>query len=266
MKKLQEVCVVVLSVLFLMAQPLVGAQKAVFAHYMLWVPSTSDEVAGFISDIKTAQAAGIDGFAINTADWSAVDWAIPRCDKMWQAAELLGLDFKLFFSVDLTGSLGNLAGDIVSMVARYSGRPNTMKINGKVFLSTFVGQDKTFGFPTPQQGWQQGVIEPLRNQGIQVYLVPDFVPNVNPPGPGQVGYPTQAQVSEIFAQFPFLGGIFQWFAWPFFYGNLQDVSSQADVSYLCVYFLEFYNKKCCTLLVSTSVLRLELKESRTWPL
>jgi len=103
---------------------------------------------------------------------------------MWQAAELLGLDFKLFFSVDLTGSLGNLAGDIVSMVARYSGRPNTMKINGKVFLSTFVGQDKTFGFPTPQQGWQQGVIEPLRNQGIQVYLVPDFVPNVNPPGPG----------------------------------------------------------------------------------
>jgi hypothetical protein len=44
----------------------------------LWVPSTSDDVAGFITDIKLAQSAGIDGFAINTADWSAVGWAIPR--------------------------------------------------------------------------------------------------------------------------------------------------------------------------------------------
>ena len=86
----------------------------------MWVPSTSDDVSGFITDIKMAQAAGIDGFAINTADWSAVNWAIPRCDKIWQAAETLNSGFKLFFSVDLTGSLGNMAGDILP---RGHGRP-----------------------------------------------------------------------------------------------------------------------------------------------
>jgi hypothetical protein len=39
-------------------------------------------------------------------------------------------------------------------------------------------------------------------------------------------------VSAVFSQFPFIDGIFQWSAWPFFYGNLQNVSNQADVSYL----------------------------------
>jgi len=148
----------------------------------LWVPSTSDDVSGFITDIKMAQAAGIDGFAINTADWSAVNWAIPRCDKIWQAAETLNSGFKLFFSVDLTGSLGNMAGDIVAMAARYANRPYTLKVDGKVFLSTFVGQDKTFGYPTPQQGWDQAVLTPLRSQGVSVYFIPFFVPNNERPG------------------------------------------------------------------------------------
>lgn len=221
-----------LLVLFLagQARPSAAAPKLVFAHYMLWVPSTSDDVSGFITDIKMAQAAGIDGFAINTADWSAVNWAIPRCDKIWQAAETLNSGFKLFFSVDLTGSLGNMAGDIVAMAARYANRPNTLKVDGKVFLSTFVGQDKTFGYPTPQQGWDQAVLTPLRNQGVPVYFIPFFAPNNE--RPGQVGYPSPSQVSDVFAQFPFMDGIYQWSAWPFFYGDLQTVSNQADVNYL----------------------------------
>jgi hypothetical protein len=188
-----------------------------------------------------------------------------RCDKIWQAAETLGSGFKLFFSVDLTGSLGNMAGDIVAMTSRYANRPNTLKVDGKVFLSTFVGQDKTFGYPTPQQGWDQAVITPLRNQGVPVYFVPFFAPNNERPGTfilvrlciarasalltrsvcvracvcvcvcaraGQVGYPSPQQVVDVFSQFPYLDGIYQWSAWPFFYGDLQDVSNQADVNYL----------------------------------
>jgi hypothetical protein len=148
----------------------------------LWVPSTSDSVSGFMADMRLAQSVGIDGFVLNSGQWSAVDWVIPRCDKIWQAAENLNSSFKLFFSVDLTGSLGSMPADIVSMIARYAHRPNTLKVDGKVFVSTFVGQDKTFGYATPQLGWQQAVITPLRSQGIEIYFVPFFAPRNIQPG------------------------------------------------------------------------------------
>jgi hypothetical protein len=49
---------------------------------------------------------------------------------------------------------------------------------------------------------------------------------------GQIGYPGQAQVADVFATFPYLDGLFQWGAWPYFYGNLQNASQAADLNYL----------------------------------
>jgi len=61
-----------------------------------------------------------------------------------------------------------------------------------------------------------------------------------------VGYPSPSQVSDVFAQFPFMDGIYQWSAWPFFYGDLQTVSNQADVNYLYAH--------CCEMIPSPVLL------------
>ncbi|PRP75351.1 putative kinesin K39 [Planoprotostelium fungivorum] len=217
--------------LFALFNLCIAAPKLVFAHYMLWVPANGDDAAGFTKDIQQAQSAGIDGFAINTADWSAVSWAIPRCDKIWDAAEALGTDFKLFFSADMTGSMVNNPNDVINMVSRYHNRTNTLKIDGKVFLSTFVGQSASFGRPSPQEGWQNAVFDPLRSQGIEVYFIPFFAPdNDAQPGGPEMPY-REEQISSLIDRFSFVDGLFQWSAWPFFDGDFQTVSGSDDVAY-----------------------------------
>jgi hypothetical protein len=182
-----------------------AAPNLVICHYMLWVPSTSDDLAGFKNDINLARSFGIDAFILNTADWSAQPWPKPRTDLIWQAADELGGGFKLAFSADMTNSLN--AGDVVDMVQRYANRTSTLKVDGKVFLSTFVGQNTV--------DWQGGVFNPLQQKfGISVYFIPFFDGDPN----------------GLFNQYSFLSGLFHWTAWPYA-GDLQSPNDNLDKQY-----------------------------------
>ena len=141
-----------------------GPQHYVFAHYMVCFATYGENLEGYKREVREAQAAGIDGFALNVGAWSGPDtYYKSRVALIYDAAEQLGTGFKLFFSIDL----GN-TDDIVDMVSTYGTRSNSFRYQGRVLLSTF-GQNGL--------DWQNSVFGPLRNNGIDVFFVPHFWPN-----------------------------------------------------------------------------------------
>lgn len=137
----------------------------VFAHYMVCFSDYGQNLAGYEHDIRDAQAAGIDGFALDVGDYDdpAQIYYNTNIALMYAAAEQLGTGFKLFFSVDM----GN-TNAIVDMINTYAGRPNTFRYGTNVVVSSF-GQDNL--------DWSNGVFLPLKKNGVTVFFVPHFWPN-----------------------------------------------------------------------------------------
>ena len=137
----------------------------VFAHYMVCYGTYGNTVQGFEKDIRDAQAAGIDGFALDMGAYN--DPAQPYYNEniayMYSAAQALGTGFKLFFSIEITN-----AADIVQLISTYANRPNTFLNGTNVVVSTY-GQNGV--------NWQTGVFAPLRQMGVSVCFVPFFWPN-----------------------------------------------------------------------------------------
>jgi glucan endo-1,3-alpha-glucosidase len=141
----------------------------VFAHYMVCFATYGENIQGYKREIQEAQAAGIDGFALNVGAWSGPDtYYQSRVYLMYRAAENLGTGFKLFFSVDFEDST-----NIVNMVESYANRPNTFRYQGKIVLSTYAHND------VPSKGWRgiewtNAIIGKLRKDGCPVFFVPYF--------------------------------------------------------------------------------------------
>src|SRR5215831_3602521 len=69
----------------------------VFAHYMVCFATYGQSIDGYKREIQEAQAAGIDGFALNVGAWDDTQaYYKTRVEMMYQAAEQLGTGFKLF--------------------------------------------------------------------------------------------------------------------------------------------------------------------------
>ena len=135
----------------------------VFAHYMVCFAAYGESVGGYKQEIQDAQAAGIDGFALNVGEWNGPDtYYKTRVEMIYEAAESLTNGFKLFFSVDMPSTNTN---DIVQMVSAYANRTNSFYYNGKLVLSTYLGNGTD---------WTNGVLQPLQSQGINVFFIPGF--------------------------------------------------------------------------------------------
>src|SRR5262249_21770313 len=94
-----------------------------------------------------------------------------------------------FFSVDMANT-----NDIVDMVSQYASRTNSFRYNDRLVLSTFGGNGLD---------WTNGVFEPLRAKGVEVYFVPDF--------PTEGGSPQniKAGVDALIAKYGhFIDGLF----------------------------------------------------------
>jgi glucan endo-1,3-alpha-glucosidase len=141
-----------------------GGPHYVFAQYVIYNPVYGASIAGFEHDIQDAQAAGIDGFAVDLGvyDDPTQEYYNENVAYMYAAAEALGTGFKLFFSVELTNT-----ADIVQLVSTYAGRTNTFLQGTNVVLSTW-GQN--------QLNWTNGVFAPLSQQGISLFFIPFFWP------------------------------------------------------------------------------------------
>src|ERR1700761_4275925 len=100
-----------------------GAQRLVFAHYMLAnqdiaadTPSGEANIAAYQQEIQQAQSIGIDGFALNAGGWSKEPRYIRRASEIFEAAYRLHTNFRLMFSADMCCS--NDAADVLDMVRR----------------------------------------------------------------------------------------------------------------------------------------------------
>jgi glucan endo-1,3-alpha-glucosidase len=159
------VCCLSAWLMFVATVPaLASTPHYVFAHYMVCYSDYGATIQGFEQDIRDAQAAGVDGFALDMPEWNGPDgYYTNNCELMYEAAEQLGTGFKLFFSVEMTNS-----SSIVQMITTFAKRTNTFYYNGKLVISTY-GQNSA--------NWQTGVFQPLlTNSGINVFFVPYFIP------------------------------------------------------------------------------------------
>ncbi|WWC86171.1 uncharacterized protein L201_001044 [Kwoniella dendrophila CBS 6074] len=141
----------------------------VWAHHMVGntYPYTQSNWA---NDISLAQAAGIDGFALNMGSDS---WQVDRISDAYAAAGSSG--FKLFLSLDMTvlpcGSSGD-AQTLVNLVKRFASQAAQAKHDGKVLVSTFAGSDCAIS-------WQNDFVNALDNSGTNIFFVPSIFSNPN---------------------------------------------------------------------------------------
>jgi glucan endo-1,3-alpha-glucosidase len=141
------------------------APHYVFAHYLVCHPTYGANLAGYEREIQEAQAAGIDGFALDEGAYDDPVWFYYNINTalIYRAAEELNTGFKLFFSVDFANT-----DSIVHMISTYAARTNTFRHDGKVVVSTYA-----------QTGlnWLKSVFVPLKRKGISVFFIPYFLPN-----------------------------------------------------------------------------------------
>ncbi|MDR3710465.1 MAG: endo-1,3-alpha-glucanase family glycosylhydrolase [Capsulimonadaceae bacterium] len=160
-----------LTMIALTVQPsATAAPRLVFAHYVLWNADygksiDGDPVKGYMRDIREAQAAGIDGFALDLGAWSAQPYYQPNMDNMFEAAARLNTDFKLFYSADY-GPTYLTAADIREIMRRYLYNPRLspfyFRYNGRPVLSTYGGELQGGGGTGAAAWWKNEVLAPLR--------------------------------------------------------------------------------------------------------
>jgi glucan endo-1,3-alpha-glucosidase len=151
-----------------------AAQKRhyVFAHYMVCFAARGERVEDYKREIRQAQAAGIDGFALNCGAWHDEPHYPRRVKAIYQAAQELGTDFKLFFSVDFAGldrhPPGEFESYVLDMVKPYGHHPSQLRVDERIVVSTFAGEQGV--------DWRNRILAPLKAAGYDMYLVPFFYP------------------------------------------------------------------------------------------
>jgi hypothetical protein len=204
------------------------AQKLVFAHYMVTNqdyqgntdPTQELKIAAYEREIQQAQAAGIDGFALNVGGWLNQNYYIVYSAQMFEAAVRLNTGFKLMFSADMC--CGNAMADVEDMVRRFANDPRYsqvyFKYNGKFVLTTFSGDALGTAFwsqvksdlasgGNPSTSTESAALAEVAgapsNAPLNIFLVPAFFWG------GEI--PNTAAVQQGFAQWSsIIDGSFYW--------------------------------------------------------
>ncbi|KAI3319431.1 carbohydrate-binding module family 24 protein [Xylariaceae sp. AK1471] len=180
-------------VVVLLGKSLVEA-KAVFAHFLVGnVPAFSQ--ADWEADIVLAQAAGIDGFALNIAAGDTSNAA--SIQKAFQAADAKG--FKLFFSFDYLAWGAWDQNVVIQLINTYKVYNSYWKQGTQPLASTFEGTGNI-------NDWYQ----------IKSATGAFFMPDYSSLGP-------QAAAGSGVAD-----GLFSWDAWP---AGASDMTTNIDQQY-----------------------------------
>lgn len=138
--------------------------RTVLAHYMVCFAVHGDGVEAYKREIQEAQAAGIDGFALNEGAWSNEPHYVRRTASLFQAAQELGTGFKFILSLDLATLQPRYIPEIIKA---YAGHPNYLRVGGRPMVSTFSGE--------LQVDWKT-TLGRLKSEGCDVCFVPFFYP------------------------------------------------------------------------------------------
>ncbi|SMY29512.1 unnamed protein product [Zymoseptoria tritici ST99CH_1A5] len=171
--------------------------KAVVAHFMM-VNADYYAVSDWQTDIADAQAAKIDGFALNFAADQA-DRLANQVANAFQAANAAG--FKLMFSFDYAGAGAWDSSKVISYLKQYGGNSAHLQYNGKPVVNTFEGPQSSGDWPNIKS--QTGCF---------------FMPEWDSIGPSQA-----ATTSNSVAD-----GLFSWTAWP---NGANDMGTGNDQAY-----------------------------------
>ncbi|KAJ7510656.1 glycoside hydrolase family 71 protein [Mycena galericulata] len=148
----------------------------VIAHFVVGnaYPYTVDNWA---SDITLASSKGLDGFVLNLGTDS---WEPNQVANAFTAAQnLAGGDshFRIGFSFDMSVLPCNASGDAALLqkyITTYNNNSNVLQVDGKMLVTTFSGENCTFGQGSVDAGWTSAV-----KTGVPpVQFVPSF--SVNP--------------------------------------------------------------------------------------
>ncbi|KAL7419081.1 hypothetical protein Q5752_005917 [Cryptotrichosporon argae] len=180
--------------------------KALYAHVI--VGNTYGYAAAeWASEIAEAQAAGIDGFAMNLGaaqyEYDSISYAYP-------AAAAAG--FKMFFSFDFTAFSCSSYADgqtVANLINQYKGSSAQATYNGKTLVSTFSGDACYFGQGSVADGWNN-VVRALVGS---MFLVPSIFSDVS-----------------TFSAATWFDGELNWNSgWPM---GSADLTTASDVSYI----------------------------------
>ena len=137
--------------------------------------STTDAIKPLRIDIILASSKGIDAFALNIGRDT---WEPDQVANAYAAAKSLGSPLKLFFSFDMSSlpcSSRENAGILQMYIRKYANHPNQMLYNGSVLVSTFAGEQCTFGSSSLNDGWR----DTLKVGLPPVYFVPSLFVDPN---------------------------------------------------------------------------------------
>ncbi|KAF4825555.1 Mutanase [Colletotrichum siamense] len=171
--------------------------KAVFAHFM--VGNTGRySTATWRDDIRLAQEAHIDGFALNIAYGERMNAG--SLENVFEVASEMG--FKLIFSFDYAGGGPWPKDDVLNLLKQYATRPEYFKhSDGTPLVSTFEG---------PEQAADWVDIK----RSFPCFFMPDW---------SSKGAKRAAELAGGVAD-----GLFNWAAWP--WGN-TNMDTYVDASY-----------------------------------
>lgn len=126
----------------------------------------------WIPDIQQAKRYNVDGFALNLGSES---WQETAMFNSYKAAEADG-QFKLFISFDFAVMSCSSAADahkVLDLIRRTASSPAQAMFEGKVIVSTFLGEACSFGVGGSDP-WGTAIFTPLEAAGINVYFIPFF--------------------------------------------------------------------------------------------
>lgn len=177
--------------------------KMVFAHYMVCIPRAGGDatVEDYMAEMREAQAAGIDGFALNCGGWSLTEPHYKaRTTLLYEAARRLGTGFQLFLSADYATAL--TFEETRDMLVSFGGHPNQFRWDGKPVLSTFAGEGADNAHGRELIAFLDREF-PDGKGGHDVCFVPYFYPR-----PNITELPTAEHAEQVLSDFPGLDGFF----------------------------------------------------------
>jgi glucan endo-1,3-alpha-glucosidase len=171
---------------------------------------TNNASAEATQDVQDAKAIGFDAFALNTHDITD-SWATDAIQDLLTAAA--DNDFKVFMSFDM--SWGTITpADIPPFLEGIVNHPGYYTVNGNPFVSTYTAANSLY----PNSQWESDFIQPLAQNGITPYFVPDF--------DQMSGYP-----QSFYSTYTVADGAFSWeAAWPSPGNSVANVSDNIDAS------------------------------------
>ncbi|KAL4792175.1 glycosyl hydrolase family 71-domain-containing protein [Aspergillus venezuelensis] len=118
----------------IMKQERQATDRLVFAHFMIGIVSNRNTAADYDDDMQRAKSLGIDAFALNIG----VD---PYTDQQLGLAyqSAANNDMKVFISFDFNWWNTGQGSQVGQKIAQYASLPAQLKVDGKVFVSSFAG-------------------------------------------------------------------------------------------------------------------------------